>query len=1174
MTSGRPPGEATSRRSTPSARRRRQDPHRLPAAVLDALPTPIALLDSQGTIVAVNVAWRQFVAAHPGPEPPCAVGKNCLEICQAGKGICAAEAPTVLAGLRSLLRGEAPELTLDYPVSTPQSQRWYRLTARPLAAEPSAGLVVMHVDVTEMRLATEHLRASELRLRSILQSEPECVKTVSLDGRLLAMNPAGLRLLEARNEAAVVGRQVCDFIHPEDRAAYLEAHQKAAEGETVQLQFRLIGLAGTERWMESQSVPLRADDGSVSSVLSVTRDFSERKRTEAALRESEDRYRDLVENSHDLMCTQDLEGNLLSVNEAAVLNTGYSRAALLQMNAADLLAPEERSRFAEFLQVLRDQGRASGLVRIRTAGGETRYWEYSNTLRTKGVSSPVIRGTARDVTTARRAKEELRASEARYRTLIQSMGEGLIMVDDSDVIRFVNPQICRMLGYSEEEMLGQNAAALLLRKEDQAAMAERNRRRSSGIAEGYEVEQRRKSGEFVWTRFSATPVVDADGRVTGSMAIVADITERKRAEEAKRASEAQLRRIVDNIHDALYVDGADGKVTFANDQFLALFGIERAQLPHLELEDYIAPEWRAMLRDRHERRLRGEAVPTQFEYEGLGQDGRRLWLESTVVPLLDGTGSVIGTLAADRDITERKRAEESILKEKAFTEAMLDSLPGIFYLIDPAGRLLRWNRALEKTFGYTSAEVASMQTLDFVAIEDRPRIEESLRKVFTTGAADAEAELVTKNGKRAPYFLTGLRFVVEGKPCCIGTGIDLSARKLLEAELQQAQKIEAIGRLAGGVAHDFNNILGVILGYGELAESELAPGSSVREPVREMVKAAQRAATLTRQLQAFSRKQILQPKSLDLNALVANAHTMLGRLIGEDISLVLRPAPDLGTVRADPGQIDQILLNLAVNARDAMPGGGTLTLETANVDLHEEYVAAHVPAKPGRYVMVAVSDTGAGMDAETQRRVFEPFFTTKPEGQGTGLGLSTVYGIVKQSGGYIWIYSEPGIGTTIKIYFPRVEQVPEGDAAGAPLESTSEGGETILLVEDNPALREMIRRRLEGCGYKVLLAGDGEEALALAAAGSEPVDLLLTDVVMPNLGGAELASRMSALRPGLRVLFMSGYTDGAIAQHGVLAEGVALLEKPFSGEQLLRAVRVALDRPGANGFRSESFLRP
>jgi signal transduction histidine kinase len=384
---------------------------------------------------------------------------------------------------------------------------------------------------------------------------------------------------------------------------------------------------------------------------------------------------------------------------------------------------------------------------------------------------------------------------------------------------------------------------------------------------------------------------------------------------------------------------------------------------------------------------------------------------------------------------------------------------------------------------------------------------------------------------------------------------------LRDEQLRQSQKIEAIGQLAGGVAHDFSNLLGVILGYGEMAQRELGADHPAQARVHQMMKAAQRAADLTRQLLAFSRKQVLHPKLLDLNTVVANVEGMLDRLIGEDINVVVQPAPRLGTVTADPGQIEQVILNLAVNARDAMPKGGTLTIETANVEVDEDYAATHPPLQPGRYVMLAVSDTGVGMDKATQQRIFEPFFTTKPEGQGTGLGLSTVHGIVKQSGGHLWVYSEPGRGTTFKVYLPWVDELPEvARPAGSPNEPPG-GHETILLVEDTEALKDVIRETLEDRGYAVLLASNGEEALALARERKGPIDLLLTDVVMPKLGGGDLARLFLALRPGTRVLYMSGYTDGAISQHGILGEGLMLLEKPFSGDKLARAVREALDRP-------------
>ena len=390
---------------------------------------------------------------------------------------------------------------------------------------------------------------------------------------------------------------------------------------------------------------------------------------------------------------------------------------------------------------------------------------------------------------------------------------------------------------------------------------------------------------------------------------------------------------------------------------------------------------------------------------------------------------------------------------------------------------------------------------------------------------------------------------------------DGSARRHAETALFQSQKVEAIGQLAGGVAHDFNNILAVISGYCEMAQRQIEPAHPARPRLDQILKAANRAAALTRQLLAFSRKQVLQPRPLDLNAIIGDTHKMLGRLIGENVHLVMKPAVGLGTVNADPGQVEQIILNLAVNARDAMPQGGTLTFETRNVDLDADYAMLHPATLPGRYVMLAVSDNGTGMTQEVQGRVFEPFFTTKAEGEGTGLGLATVYGIVKQSGGNVWVYSEPGHGTTFRIYLPRVDRPNASVATPGASKAAPRGVETILLAEDTESLRDVIHETLHELGYNVHAAEDGRAALDVAAAIEGRIDLLLTDVVMPRMSGPDLARALQESRPGLRVVFMSGYTDGALSQHGVLGDNILLIEKPFTSERLASLIRDALDRP-------------
>jgi two-component system, cell cycle sensor histidine kinase and response regulator CckA len=394
----------------------------------------------------------------------------------------------------------------------------------------------------------------------------------------------------------------------------------------------------------------------------------------------------------------------------------------------------------------------------------------------------------------------------------------------------------------------------------------------------------------------------------------------------------------------------------------------------------------------------------------------------------------------------------------------------------------------------------------------------------------------------------------------ISSGIrDITERIALEERLRQSQKMEAVGRLAGGIAHDFNNLLTIILGYSQILSDGFPAGSRLADSNAQIKSAAERAAGITRQLLAFSRKQVLSPRVINLNDIVLNLDSLLRRLIGEDIEVMTVPANDLGTVKADPGQIEQVIMNLALNSRDAMPQGGKLTLETANATLDENYANQHQAVEPGKYVMLAVSDTGHGMTTETMGRIFEPFYTTKEVGKGTGLGLSMVYGIVKQSGGYIWVYSEPGQGTTFKIYLPRVDQPAEPASAERPLIGGARGTETILLVEDDPQLRELSTSVLSHCGYRVLTASTPEEGIAICESNHRDIRLLVTDVVMPRMNGRQLAERIQKVSPRIRVLYISGYTDNAIVHYGVLDSGLWFLAKPFTLSALVAKVREVLD---------------
>ena len=491
------------------------------------------------------------------------------------------------------------------------------------------------------------------------------------------------------------------------------------------------------------------------------------------------------------------------------------------------------------------------------------------------------------------------------------------------------------------------------------------------------------------------------------------------------------------------------------------------------------------------------------------------------------------------------------------------------YVHDLNGRYTMVNKAGEALIGYTREEILQMTIADVVPRNCIEKIQTRLKKKLADHAPTIyEVEAIRKDGTRVPVEVSSRLIYENGEPVAVqGSARDITERKRAEEELrasqlqlQQSQKLEAIGQLAGGVAHDFNNLLTAILGYTDLSLRRVDVDNSIRRNLEETKKAAERAASLTRQLLAFSRKQILEPKVLNLNDVVRDMHKMLTRLIGENIDLATKQAGDLGIVKADPCQVEQIILNLVVNARDAMPRGGKVTIETANITIDDTDALKHMAIKPGPYVMLAVSDTGTGIDEETQARVFEPFFTTKEVGKGTGLGLSTVYGIVKQSGGNIWVYSEPGAGTVFKIFLPRVEVAESSNEKPASELKVFHGSETILLVEDEDIVRGLTRKILVEAGYKVLDARSGEEAIRLSRHYRGSIDLLLTDVVMPETSGKEVAERLLELRPAARVLFMSGYTDEAIVRHGVLDENVDFIQKPFTWARLGKKVRDVLDR--------------
>ncbi len=730
--------------------------------------------------------------------------------------------------------------------------------------------------------------------------------------------------------------------------------------------------------------------------------------------------------------------------------------------------------------------------------------------------------------------------------------------------------------------LGENYLDAL--EEGRALERERAREAASGIQEVLDRRRARFELEYGietvggvrWFLLCVTPLLGAEG---GAVIAHTEITARKQAEVTANQKHEILHAVLESSADGIVVAGADGEFLLFNaaareiagvgliesppEKWNEDFGIFHPGGPMMRLEEL--PLYRAMLgqsTDRVRMHLRNPAVPEGHDIEISG----RPWS----VPGARLSGGVV----VFRDVTSEALAQAKV----RFQAGVLDAVPNAVLALDPEGKVVYWNRGAERLIGWTSADLVGRRGRDVLLSEDERAQVDGIR-AYCEGGGIFRGEFPARrpDGTQVPILAlaSALRDEADALTGFVVVGVDLTdlrttqdALRAREAELRQFQKMEAIGRLAGGVAHDFNNLLTVIRGYMDLLLMRLPESEPVREDALQVARAADRAAELTGQLLAFSRSRPIASALVDMNQVVSEFLPMLQRTLGENIKVEARLDSDLGVVRADAGQIGQVLLNLALNARDAMPEGGTLTIGTENAELDASYPGTHVPLPPGSYVRLSVGDTGIGMDEETRARVFEPFFTTKGPGQGTGLGLSTAYGIVRQHDGAIWIYSELGHGTTVRLYLPRVHDAFTAPAPPAPESVAAPGGETILLVEDESAVRQVARRLLETRGYHVLEAEGGETALAHARVRALGIDLLLTDVIMPGMNGREVAEAVRALRPGLRVLYVSGHSGEVLNRLGGLGPGAHFLTKPFSTNELCDAVRKALDGPAGPGTAS------
>jgi PAS domain S-box-containing protein len=1013
------------------------------------------------------------------------------------------------------------------------------------------------------RDVSERVRGEE-RLRSIVEGSIQGI-LVHRDQKPLFVNDAYAHMYGYATVEEVLSLDtVGALVAPEERERIrgYGRDRLAGRAAPTRYEFRALRKDGSPFWVEHMARVIAWEDQPA--ILATFVDITARKEAEEALRLNEQRHRLLTENAQDCIFRYNLvpERGFDYVSPASLPLCGYAPVEYYgdPELPLKLVHSDDRHILENYFRNPAPEP-VTLTLRLRRKDGTLIWTEHRNALVLDADGRAVgIEGSVRDIT-ERMQGEEL------FRLVVESAPAGLAIVDGEGKIVQVNTQLERDFGYSRDELTGQAVEILMPERTREDHVPLRNRYLASPrprpMGAGLKLRGRRKDGSEFPVDISLSPFATTQGNLV--LAAIQDITERKRAEDELRRSEARFRGVIEQTSMPMMVH-RDFHPLFVNEAYARLFGFQsREQVMGMpDVLGTVVPEERDVQLGVHRSWIGGTAESQPFERQALRADGTRFWVQAILTRIeFEGAPAV---LASYVDITDRKRAEEQLRSQQSLLQAVLDSVPQWISVKDREGRFLLVNRQLAQDNRQPAEWFRGKQATELLwgADEEKAKLLELDASALSAGGMLSNDAVALMDPEHRPHVFSTVRVPLRdsaGQTAGLVTiAQDITEQRLLQEQFTASQKMEAVGRLAGGVAHDFNNILAVILSYSHFVLDQLPAEGTVRGDLNEVLAAAERAAGLTRQLLAFSRKQTLQLRVIDLNEVIENLGNMLRRLIGEDIDFITRLDLEPWPVRADVGQIEQVIMNLAVNARDAMPGGGKLIVETRNAILDEEYVRQHLEAVPGEFVQMTVSDTGTGMDEVVRKRIFEPFFTTKEQGKGTGLGLATVYGIVKQLEGFIWVYSEPGKGTSFKIYLPRCAEGEQAKGGNAPPAEAYRGSEIVLLVEDNEPVRRAARRILENHGYRVLEAEDTRHALALCEDGAVHLDLLLSDVVMPVMSGPELAERVRTLRPELPVVFMSGYTDDAMSHHGIDAGQVRLLQKPFTSLSLLKLLREVLDQ--------------
>lgn len=1000
------------------------------------------------------------------------------------------------------------------------------------------------------------------RYSTLFNHAPVGYIIVNKQGLILEANLTATNMLGVNCDTMIM-KPISHFVIKEDQVFYQQFVKKLFDTfESKPLELRMFKQSGIIFWACLTTRLINNDEGETL-FLMVINDITERKKIDEEVLDKANRYRELLELA--------VDGILLGTHEGIITEANKCMCGLVGMAREDFVG-----KHISFLPFTKDSLSKFPLRFDLLQKGETVVRErvlcrpdgsfVPVEIRTKMMPDGTYQSIYHDITERKKAEELLKESEY---FLLESQKAAHIGSYSTDLLTRIwkaSPELYNIFGIDDTYPHTLEGWAGMIHPDSRTELTEYHlqvEKEKKRFDYEYKI-IRPNTGEVRWVHGLGELEYDHQMNPVRMIGTIQDITDRKRTEESLRESEEAYRAIFENTGTAMILIEEDMTISMANGQFEANTGFPMDEIiGRMKWTDFAHPDDIGRMISQHKlrREIPGTGLPV-YEIRYMSKTGilRYALLNIQLVP---GTKRSVASII---DITRRREAEKKLRASEEKFRSLAESSP-LAIMLHQGDQWIYANKAATEISGYSEEELYTMHFWDFI----HPDYTELIKQTGRNRQEGKEVphvyefKIIAKNGDEKWVSLTGNRIQYEDKPTALIAVIDITEQKKaeedkarLEAQLQQAQKMESVGRLAGGVAHDFNNMLGVILGHTELALMQVDPLQPLHNNLSEIRKAANRSADLTRQLLAFARKQTISPKILDLNETVSGMLKMLRRLIGEDIHLNWQPEEDVWPVKMDPSQIDQILVNLCVNARDAISGVGKMTIETGNVILDESYGATHAGFIPGEYVKISVSDNGCGMDRETMSHIFEPFFTTKGINKGTGLGLATVYGAVKQNNGYINVYSEPDQGSTFTICLPRHlgkdEQLKKKGSTDAPLR----GRETILLVEDEPSILEVTKMILEMQGYSVMTASTPGEAIDLARKHAGEIHLLLTDVVMPEMNGRDLARNLLSLYPDIKRLFMSGYTANVIAHHGVLDEGVHFIQKPFSTKDLAAKIREAL----------------